>query len=180
MLRPLTPDDLPELTAIYRDAVLSQASALYSPAQIRAWAGHAAQGACLDAVLRRGFGLASCDADNSIAAFAVLEPADRLALLYCRGRCGRQGHGRRLVQALEAQARQQGCGRLRTEASQLSRPLLERLGWQVEAEETVLFAGEWFRRWRMIRCLAPRPEPEPDAGRCSRSAAPRSDSPADV
>ena len=153
MLRPLTPDDLPELTAIYRDAVLSQASALYSPAQVRAWAGHAERGADLAAVLRRGSGLASCGAAGSLEAFAVLEPADRLALLYCRGRSCRRGHGRRLVLALEAQARRQGCHRLRTEASQLSRPLLERLGWLVEAEETVLFAGEWFRRWRMIRVL---------------------------
>jgi hypothetical protein len=31
--------------------------------------------------------------------------------------------------------------------------LLERLGWQLEAEETVLFAGEPFVRWRMIRDL---------------------------
>lgn len=158
MLRPLTPDDLPELVAIYRDAVLSQASALYSSAQIRAWAGHADHGAELDAVLRRGFGLASCAAaDSGIEAFAVLEPADRLALLYCRGRSNRQGHGQRLVRAVEAQAGAQGCLQLRTEASQLSRPLLERLGWQVEAEETVLFAGEWFRRWRMIRSLEARP-----------------------
>jgi len=46
--------------------------------------------------------------------------------------------------------------RLRTEASQLSRPLLERRGWRVEAEETVLFAGAWFQRWRMIRELPAR------------------------
>jgi hypothetical protein len=43
---------------------------------------------------------------------------------------------------------------LRTEASQLSRPLLERRGWRIEAEEEVLFAGVSFRRWRMIKALA--------------------------
>lgn len=153
MLRPLTTDDLPELTAIYRDAVLSQASALYSPAQLRAWAGHAEQGADLAAVLRRGSGLASCGAGGSIEAFAVLEPADRLALLYCRGRSSRRGHASALLDALEARARYRGCRRLRTEASQLSRPLLERRGWTVEAEETALYGQVVFRRWRMIRDL---------------------------
>jgi len=31
---------------------------------------------------------------------------------------------------------------------------LLRRGWQVEEEERVLFAGEWFERWRMIKTLA--------------------------
>jgi len=44
---------------------------------------------------------------------------------------------------------------LRTEASQLSKPLLLRHGWQVEAEETVPYAGELFTRWRMIKSLIP-------------------------
>ena len=41
--------------------------------------------------------------------------------------------------------------RLRTEASQLSRPLLERRGWRVDAEETVTLGGVPFLRWRMGR-----------------------------
>ena len=43
--------------------------------------------------------------------------------------------------------------RLRTEASQLSRPLLERRGWQVDAEETVILGGVSFLRWRMGKDL---------------------------
>jgi hypothetical protein len=58
------------------------------------------------------------------------------------------------VRALEGEARRQGVRRLRTEASQLSRPLLQRLGWQVEASETVPYAGVLFERWRMIKALA--------------------------
>jgi hypothetical protein len=54
---------------------------------------------------------------------------------------------------LEHHATLQGIPRLRTEASQLSRPLLTRRGWRVVTEERVLFAGEWFERWRMIKDL---------------------------
>ena len=107
--------------------------------------------------MRKGFGLASTTGTNnnsSIEAFAVLEPIDRLALLYCRGRSCRQGRGTALLQALENHAHLAGCQRLRTEASQLSKPLLERCGWQVEAEETVVFAQVLFTRWRMIKHLA--------------------------
>ncbi|MFM7087563.1 MAG: N-acetyltransferase family protein [Cyanobium sp.] len=154
-LRPLLPADLPELIDLYRDAVLSQAAALYSTGQIQAWAEHAGRDPGFAEALQRGWGLASCAAENSarIEAFALLDPLDRLSLLYCRGRSSRQGRASTLVRALEQEAIQRGLRQLRTEASQLSRPLLQRLGWTVEAEEEVRFAGVWFRRWRMIRLL---------------------------
>jgi putative acetyltransferase len=149
-LRPLTPADHDSLVAVYRDAVESQAGGLYSPAQVEAWAGHPGRSGALRQPLQEGFGLGS---GATIEAFGILHPADRLALLYCRGRSCRQGRSSAILAALEHHAARAGIPQLRTEASQLSRPLLERRGWQVEAEETVLFAGEWFLRWRMIKGL---------------------------
>ena len=154
-LRPLWPSDAAEVIALYRDAVLTQTVGLYSEAQIQAWAEHAGRDPGLAAALQRGWGLASCGGPDGVAieAFALLDPLDRLSLLYCRGRSSRQGRATALVRGLEQEAIQRGVQRLRTEASQLSRPLLQRLGWVVEAEEEVLFAGVLFRRWRMIRTL---------------------------
>jgi GNAT superfamily N-acetyltransferase len=154
-LRLLGLDDHEAVLQVYHDAVISQAPGRYSAAQIQAWAGHAARDPQVRLALRRGYGLVSLHPSEAqrIEAFALLDPGDRLSLLYCRGSASRQGHGRSLVRALEHHARTAGCPRLRTEASQFSRPLLERLGWQLEAEETVLFAGEPFVRWRMIRDL---------------------------
>ena len=99
--------------------------------------------------------MVSCanDDDTIIEAFALLDPTDRLALLYCRGRASRQGRAGALLEALEQHARIQGVSRLRTEASQLSRPLLERRGWVVDAEETVILGGVSFLRWRMGKDL---------------------------
>ena len=155
-LRPLRPNDLPQVAEVYRDAVINQATALYSPDQVRAWAAHGAadHGPFRDPLLR-GFGLVSCGGAGGaeVEAFGLLDPPDRLALLYCRSRSSRQGRATALLEALQAQARSQGYPRLRTEASQLSRPLLERQGWRVEAEETALYAGVAFQRWRMIREL---------------------------
>ena len=154
VLRPLTPADHDTLVEVYRDAVLSQTQGLYTPAQIEAWAHHAGRSAALQLPLREGYGLASAGDGGPIEAFGILHPADRLALLYCRGRSCRQGRSSAILQALEQRAARQGVPQLRTEASQLSRPLLQRRGWQVEQEERVLFAGEWFQRWRMIKPLA--------------------------
>ncbi|MEI6029752.1 MAG: GNAT family N-acetyltransferase [Synechococcaceae cyanobacterium ELA739] len=155
MLRPLTAEDEPQLISVYHDAVISQAQGLYSQTQIEAWAHHAERHGDVRAALGRGYGLASCEASDPdrIEAFGLLDPIDRLSLLYCRGRSCRQGRGRQLVLTLEREAQRQHYRRLRTEASQLSRPLLLRLNWQIEAEEELLFAGQPFRRWRMIKVL---------------------------
>jgi len=172
-LRSLRRDDGAELVEVYRDAVRSQAPGLYSRAQIEAWEEHAGRSGDLAAALARGQGLASLGdpPGEPIEAFALLDPADRLSLLYCRGRSCRQGRASALLQALEQTARSRGIRRLRTEASQLSRPLLERRGWQLEAEEEVLFAGVLFRRWRMIKPLEG-PESWSEDGRSSAAAVP--------
>jgi len=155
LIRPLEPADLPQVIEAYHDAVLSQAPALYSQRQVEAWAGHAASSDQLRPALLRGHGLACCSTatPGTIEAFALLDPIDRLSLLYCRGRSSRRGLAARLVRALECHAGQRGVPLLRTEASQLSRPLLQRLGWQIEASETVPYAGVLFERWRMIKAL---------------------------
>lgn len=151
-LRPLQAADAQDLIAIYGDAVLQQGAGRYSAEQLRTWAGHAAEGGAIARALELGHGLASLEGGD-IAAFGVLEPLDRLSLLYCRSQSSRRGHASAILRALEQHAQAQGVQQLRTEASQLSRPLLLRRGWQVEAEETVRFAGVWFRRWRMIKPL---------------------------
>jgi GNAT superfamily N-acetyltransferase len=157
MLRRLDPSDFEQVVTVYQDAVISQAAGLYSPAQIQAWAMNATGNDGVRQALRDGYGLASCLASDpsTIEAFALLHPDDRLSLLYCRGRACRQGRATALLAALERRARERGCGRLRTEASQLSRPLLERQGWSVEVEEEVILMGEWFLRWRMSKDLFP-------------------------
>ena len=60
-------------------------------------------------------------------------------------------------QAVETSAFAEGHRRLRTEASQFSRPLLERHGWSVEAPEVVVLAGVSFERWRMVKQFSPSP-----------------------
>lgn len=158
LLRPLQAEDVDQVLSVYADAVLTQATGLYEPRQIEAWAGHAQRSQELREAVLRGRGMVSCKADDSavVEAFALLDPIDRLSLLYCRGRSSRQGRASALLEAMEAMAQAAGCQRLRTEASQLSKPLLLRHGWEVEEEETVLYAGVPFVRWRMIKALTPK------------------------
>jgi putative acetyltransferase len=155
-LRPLTPHDLEPVREVYRDAVLSQAPLLYTPEQVKAWADVVLESSPFETILERGVGLASCSGAGAvIEAFAVLEPADRISLLYCRGRASRQGRATALLRALESLARGFGSRQLRTEASFLSRPLFEREGWSVDWTEELTIGSVPFRRFRMVKDLPP-------------------------
>ena len=148
-LRPIAPEDQALLREIYADAIESQAPLLYTDAQVRAWAALAWLPGVLDATFREGSGWLTTDG----TAFAILHPEDRLSLLYCRGRASRRGHGSALLKQIEADALASGTRQLRTEASQFSRPLLERRGWCVETPETILIGGVPFERYRMVKLL---------------------------
>jgi putative acetyltransferase len=160
-LRPLECRDHDALLQLYRLAVESCAEAFYSAGQRQAWAQQAlpartpAPPTPLQCSLQRGRGLVSCSADGRIAAFAIREPNDRVSLLYCHPDCQRQGHASALLQALEEDARREGLQQLRTEASLVSRPLFERLGWQRSWQEELLIHGERFRRFRLHKQLEP-------------------------
>ncbi len=157
VIRCLTIADHPELLEIYGDAVSSQAPETYSEKQVGAWLSQVGPRGALAASLKRGRGLVSCAESGEIEAFALMEPDDRLSLLYCRGRASRQGHATGLLRRLESLAQAQGLRQLRTEASQLSRPLLQRQGWRVVWLELLLIDGIPFRRYRMTKSLVPLP-----------------------
>ena len=149
-LRPLSPADHDDLREIYLEAVQHAEPSLYSGVQRRAWSHWADQ---LRSSLSRGQGLVSCGAQGSPEAFALRDPSDRIALLYCRPRSQRQGRGRQLLRALEQQAQGEGVLRLRTEASLLSQPLFSAEGWQVSWREGLLIEGVPFRRFHMHKPL---------------------------
>jgi|TARA_B100000085_G_scaffold271681_1_gene285357 GNAT superfamily N-acetyltransferase len=149
VLRLIVPADAALLREIYADAIESQASELYSDQQVKSWAALAWLPGVLDQTLMEGSGWIS----GGDAAFAIRYPPDRLALLYCRGRAARQGHGKALLDRIEADAIADGVTCLRTEASQFSRPLFARRGWRLVAPEIITIAGVPFERYRMHKAL---------------------------
>ena len=148
-LRPIHERDHGLLREIYADAVESQAPGSYSPAQVRAWASLAWLPGVLDRTFAEGSGWISGSGD----AFAIRYPSNRLALLYCRGRASGRGHATALLDRLEAEAASEPIDSLTTEASQLSRPLLEKRGWRLIAPEHITIAGVSFERYQMSLSL---------------------------
>ena len=137
---------------IYADAINTQGYPFYSNQQMRAWSALAWLPGILDRPLNEGRGWISCN-DNDVEAFALIYPANRLALLYCRGRSSRCGHATALLQIAEKEARNDGQLKLFTEASLISYPLFLRQGWLQTGFEKIQIAGISFDRYLMAKDL---------------------------
>mgnify|MGYP001198824280 CR=1 FL=1 len=122
-LRPCESSDEMTLREVYEDAIRTCDKSLYSKEQIEAWTALAYLPGILDKPLKDGVGWVSC-VNNTIEAFALRYPNNRLALLYCRGRSSRQGHATALLHQIEADTLKERPINLETEASLCSYKLL--------------------------------------------------------
>lgn len=153
LLRPADAADLDSLAAIYRDAVTTLGPTAYSPDQVEVWRRWPADE---PAEFRRRVLGGHCwlaAVDGEPAAFATYTTPDHLDFLYTRGNFARRGLATRLHHQLESIARDESAVVLRTEASLISRPVFQRLGYEVNATETVNRGGQAYQRFRMRKFL---------------------------
>ena len=151
-LRPCESSDEIALRQVYEDAIRNCDKSLYTPEQIQAWSALAYLPGILDKPLKHGRGWVSC-VNQSIEAFALRYPKNRLALLYCRGRSSRQGHATALLHQIEEDTFQERPINLKTEASLCSYQLLLRYGWRIIAPEEIQIGGIQFSRYLMEKTL---------------------------
>ncbi len=140
------------LREVYEDAIRTCDKSLYSKEQIDAWSALAYLPGVLDKPLRHGFGWVSC-VNETIEAFALKYPKNRLALLYCRGRSSRQGHATALLNKIEEDTHGERPINLKTEASLYSYQLFLRHGWIITSPEEIQIGGVNFSRYLMEKNL---------------------------
>ena len=140
------------LREVYDDAIRTCEKSLYTQEQIEAWSALAYLPGILDKPLKQGVGWVSC-VNQTIEAFALKYPHNRLALLYCRGRSSRQGHATALLEKIEEDTLQYRPITLKTEASLCSYQLLLRHGWTIIAPEEIQIGGVHFSRYLMEKTL---------------------------
>lgn len=104
LLREYEDADLPGVIEVYSDAVRKITPGLYTPEQVEAWAAFAETGDQLAPLLAQGYRLV-IESEAGIDAFAVLDPADYVSLLYCRARAFGRVHACDLSANLLARAR---------------------------------------------------------------------------
>jgi putative acetyltransferase len=151
-IRPFAPRDAADLADVLRDSIRGLGAGFYTPGQIEAWARYPEDLEEFRARLSGGITLVA-DLGGRAVAFGQLHPHDHVEFLYCRTSHARRGIASRIHRDLEAVARVTGAVSLRTEASRVSRPFFEALGYRVEEVEQVERCGEILERFRMTTLL---------------------------
>ena len=82
-------------------------------------------------------------------------------MLFVDPEFARQGVGRALVDALTKLAQARGAKRLTTEASDVAKPLFERLGFAAQKRNLVRKGDQWLANTTMTKTLGAEPRPDP-------------------
>ncbi|HKN26826.1 MAG TPA: GNAT family N-acetyltransferase [Roseiarcus sp.] len=157
-LRPYVPADARRCADIFRSTIEELASDDYDPDQCEAWASAADDEHAFAARLAGALTLIAV-IDGATAGFASLKGGDVIDMLYVDPEFAGQGAGRALVDALTKLAAARGAKRLTAEASEVAKPLFERLGFTAEKRNLVRVGDEWLANTTMVKSLAADPAP---------------------
>ena len=158
-LRPYVPADAKRCAEIFRSAIDELAVDDYNAEQREAWASRADDEAAFGKSLAGMLTLIAV-IDGEEAGFASLKGADVIHMLFVAPEFARQGAATTLIDALAKLAAARGARRLAVEASEVAKPLFEKLGFAAEKRNVVDIRGEWLANTTMTKSLgaeAPKP-----------------------
>jgi putative acetyltransferase len=144
--------DLAELGEVFRSSVEAIGPQRYTAEQVRAWASMPNDPARLRKFVL-GVTTFVAEEEGRIVGLCGLGADGHVASLYVDGTQGRKGIGSMLLDKAILEARARGLERLRTEASEFSKPLFEKFGFETIEVEHKIHEGVEFRRYRMQRTL---------------------------
>ena len=157
-LRPYLPADARRCAEIFRSSIEELAAEDYDEQQREAWASRADDEQAFGARLESALTLLAV-IDGLVAGFASLKGADLIDMLFVDPEFARQGVGRTLVDALTKLAQARGAKRLTAEASDVAKPLFERLGFAAQQRNLVGVGDQWLANTTMAKTLAADPTP---------------------
>jgi putative acetyltransferase len=152
-LRPYLPADAKRCAEIFRLSIEELAADDYDEQQREAWASRADDEKAFGAKLAGELTLLAV-IDGAVTGFASLKGVDEIDMLFIDPEFARQGVGRALVDALTKLAEARGAKRLTTEASDVARPLFERLGFTAQQRNLVRIGDQWLANTTMTKALA--------------------------
>lgn len=151
-LRPMLPEDGPVLAEVFRESIDGLTADDYGPGQRNAWAEAAADEEGFAERLGGQLTLVATLRQSPVA-FASLEGADRVDMLFVHPAVARQGVATMLVDALEKLAAARGAARLTTEASDTAREFFAGRGYVALERQTVMRGSEWLGNTVMAKQL---------------------------
>jgi putative acetyltransferase len=151
-LRPLLPEDIPVLAAIFVAAIEELTADDYSEAQREAWASAADDEEQFGKRLGGELTLVAT-LQNSPVGFASLKGADHIDMLYVHPSATGQGVASMLCDALEKLAGGRGAKSLTVDASDNAQEFFTKRGYVAKQRNTVTVNGEWLANTTMQKAL---------------------------
>lgn len=152
-LRQYRPADAPDLLRLFRDTIRRVNSRDYAPDQILAWAPDEIDPVRWAERFEGRFVPVAIENDVPVG-FAELESNGHVDRVYVAADWIGKGIGKRLMAAIEEEARRLGLNRLFVEASITARPFFASRGFTVLARQTVICRGVGLDNYRMELLLA--------------------------
>jgi putative acetyltransferase len=153
-IRTYEPRDAAGVADVFYRSVREVALSYYTPDQVEAWAPERPDTERVH--LRSSDGrltLVAADEQDRVVAFIDLEPDGHVDHLFCAPEAAGRHIASRLYDGIEAAAREQGIGRLYTEASELARPFFERKGFVLLERRDWELRGVPIHNYRMEKTL---------------------------
>jgi putative acetyltransferase len=151
-LRPMLPAEAPLLADIFRASIEELTGDDYTGAQQDAWMAAADDEKAFADKLAKQLTLIATLGGSPVA-FASLEGADKINMLYVHPAVVRQGAGSLLAGALEKLAAGRGAAKLVVDASDSARDFFAARGYVAQQRNTVTLNGEWIANTTMHKPL---------------------------
>jgi len=144
--------DAEAATQVYKRSVAEIGPEKYSPEQVEAWASYPGDFEEFYETLESGSTIVA-ESQGAVVSFGSMSSREHLSYIYTLKEYARRGIAASIYKELEKYAAQQGAGRIVTEASLISVPFFESMGFTELEKEIVNRKGVEFERVRMKKTL---------------------------
>jgi putative acetyltransferase len=157
-LRPYLPADAKLCALIFRASVEELTVEDYDEDQREAWASTSDDEAAFRGRLEGALTLIAA-IDGATAGFGSLKDSEKIDMLYVHPDFARQGVAHALIDALTKLASARGAKLLTVDASEVSKPLFETLGFTAQKRNLVRVGDQWLANTTMTKTLGAEPKP---------------------
>ena len=151
-IRPALERDLSSLGSVYRSAIMAIGEERYSPEQVAAWASYPDDETEFKRWIQDALTFVAIMDNSGPIGFGGLEKTGRISSLFVLPEYMRKGIASAFLKRLMLEGQSKDLRELTTQASEFSKPLFEKFGFEFLNIEYTTFKGVDFTRYAMRKC----------------------------
>lgn len=153
VIRKYKSTDAEAAAQVYKHSVTETGPEMYGPEQVEVWASYPEDIEEFNERLESGYTLVAAS-EGRVVSFGSMSSAEHLSYIYTLKEYARRGIAASIYMELEKYAAQKGARQILTEASKISVPFFEEMGFIGVEEEVVVRKGVGLERVKMKNTLS--------------------------